>query len=198
MYNAFGQPAADYIDKDIDKDFQALKECDDHFIDTIKQSIEAEDLAASFEEDFRDYYTLYDHLNVVEADVLNHQEVHKYHDAIVKKLEALRALDESAQLAVRERLIKEVKSNVLNTFKSSKQAKQDALNQAIAVIAGAGGTLGKDVVGEVFKSTIVNYKVAYAKQDPKADAILVKLQKDIDDISAAPKIEAVGGNVYEL
>jgi hypothetical protein len=68
----------------------------------------------------------------------------------------------------------------------------------VAVLkSGSGAKLGKDIVGEVYLSSLQAYKAAYAKQPAGSDEILVQLEKDIAAASAAPVVEGKGGNVYE-
>jgi len=174
------------------------KNVDDALFTQIQASIESNELALTLEEDYLAICQVNDALRVAQADLLTKQEAHKYREAVVKKLDSLFAMEESASHAIRERMISKVKGDVLKTFKTDKKIKEDALNQAIAVLAGGKGTkLGKDIVGEVFGSSLNNYKNAYAKMAPGSDAILNKLEADMAAVAVAPVVETKGGNVYE-
>jgi hypothetical protein len=71
------------------------------------------------------------------------------------------------------------------------------INREIAVLlAGSGAKLGKDIVGEAFKSSLKSYKESYSKQAPGSDPILAQLEKDMKAIATAPVIEGKGGNVF--
>ncbi len=179
---------------EIEKNLRAI---DDQIKGQLESAIVANQNGLTIEEDFLAFNELKDNLKVVQAESLTNQEAHHYRDAIVKKLESLSALEESASNAIRSRMITKVQSDVLETFKNDRKAKDNALNQAIAVLAGgANAKLGKDVVGELFSASLVNYKEAYAKQPAGSDLILKKLEEDMAAIAQAPLIESKGGNVY--
>eukprot|EP01038_Epipyxis_sp_PR26KG_P004412 gene4412-6239_t len=197
VYNQLGDTVASVLDKKTAEVEQELKKVDDGVISQIKESIKEDEQLLTVEEYHKDYYQVADQLSVVQADVLNHIEAHKYRDAIVKKLDALNALEESTSFAVRSRLMSSVKSNVIETFKSDRKVKEAALNQAIAVLsAGPSAKLGKDIVGEVFTSAIGSYKTEYSKIPAGSDPILAHLEKEMAAIAAAPAIESTGGNVF--
>jgi hypothetical protein len=184
--DSYGKEVADEL-KDLDKAFQSQ----------IKTAISANEQALSLSEDFKQLYALSDSLSTTQAQVLNNQEEHKYREAIVKKLDSLYALEESASSAIRNRTLNAVKADVLDTFTNDKKIKEDALNQAIAVLsAGAGAKIGKDVVGDVFTASLQKYKSEYAKKPAGSDEILANLEKEIAAISQAPVVQGKGGNVY--
>jgi len=88
---------------------------------------------------------------------------------------------------------------VVKTFSKDEKAKEKALEAALAVLkSGTGAKLGKDVVGEVYLSSLKAYKEEYAKLPAGSDEILVQLEKDIKSVSAAPVVDFTAGNVYEL
>jgi hypothetical protein len=170
---------------------------DDAIKDQLLAAKAADEVAITAEADIVEFYQLKDNLRIAQADALTNQEAHKYRDAVVKKLDSLYALEDAASNAIRSRMINKVQSDVVNTFKNDRKAKDNALNQAIAVLAGgANAKLGKDVVGELFASSLVNYKEAYAKLPAGSDEILKKLEEDMAAVALAPVIDAKGGNVY--
>ena len=177
--------------------YDELKAVDNALLEQINTAISADQLVMTLEEDYKEYTTLTDQLAVAQADVLNHREEHHYRDAIVKKLDSLHALEESAVLAIRTRMLTKVKSDVVTAFTNDKKAKELALNRAIEVLAGgAKGNLGKDIVGEVFSSALSNYRETYAKQPAGSDPILLQLEKDMAAVASAPVVESKGGNVF--
>jgi hypothetical protein len=197
MYNQVGPmlgKALDDYSNEVQKDLNALNST---VSNQIQGSINTNNSALTLEEDFKQLHTLQDQLAVAQADVLNRIEEHKYREAIVKKLESLQALEEAASTAIRNRIVTSVKSDVLNTFKTNKKAQENALEQAIAVLAGgANAKLGKDVVGEVFLTSLKTYKENYAKQPAGSDEILKQLEKDMAAVASAPEVSGQGGNVY--
>lgn len=197
MYTQVGPMLSKTLD-DYSKDVQnELKNLDKAFQSQITTAIDANEQALSLGEDFKQLYSLTDSLATTQAEVLNRQEEHKYREAIVKKLDSLYALEEAAGSAIRARTINAVKADVVETFKSDKKAKETALEQAIAVLSGgANAKLGKDVVGEVFASSLNKYKTEYAKKPAGSDEILANLEKEIAAIATAPVVEAKGGNVF--
>jgi hypothetical protein len=197
MYTQVGGMMAKSLDaysKDI---FDELKAVDDAMLSQINTAVAADEMVLSLDEDFKQYCTLTDQLAIAQADVLNHKEVHMYREAVVKKLDSLHALEESAVNAIKKRMMSKVKADVVDAFTNDKKAKELALTRAIEVLAsGAKGTMGKDIVGEVFSKSLGAYKDAYSKMAPGTDPILVQLEKDMASIATAPVVEATGGNVY--
>ena len=197
MYTQVGPMISKTLDDykaDVKNEIKAL---DKTVQNQIKNAMEANEKALSLGEDFKQLYSLTDNLAVAQAEVLNRTEEHKYREAIVKKLDSLYALEEAATSAIRNRMINNVKSDVVKTFTEDKKAKEDALSQAIAVLAGgANAKLGKDIVGDAFKTSLSNYRNNYAKQPAGSDPILVQLEKDMAAVATAPVVDGKGGNVY--
>ena len=130
------------------------------------------------EADIASVHSLMDDLAQAQAQALNMAEEHKYRDAIAKKLDSLVALEEAAVASIRARMLTKVKAEVIKTFSKDAAAKERALEQAVAVLkAGAGGKMGKDVVGDAYVSSLKAYKEQYAKLAPGSDEILVQLEK---------------------
>mmetsp|Transcript_28311 Transcript_28311/g.47613 ORF Transcript_28311/g.47613 Transcript_28311/m.47613 type:complete len:346 (-) Transcript_28311:366-1403(-) len=197
MYTQVGGMMAKSLDDYSQEIYDDLKNVDDSMLEQINAAVAANEMALSLEEDFKQYTTLTDQLAMAQADLLNHREAHMYRDAIVKKLDSLQALEDSAVQAMKSRLLTQVKSDVVNTFTNDKKAKDAALARAMDVLAsGAKGKLGKDVVGEVFASSIASYKENYAKQPADSDPILQQLEKDMAAVATAPVVESTGGNVF--
>jgi F0F1-type ATP synthase membrane subunit b/b' len=197
MYTQVGPMISKSLDNVRDEVQSELKTLDRTVQNQIRTSMEANQMALSLGEDFKQLYSLSDNLAVAQAEVLNHTEEHKYREAIVKKLDSLYALEEAASSAIRNRMISSVKTEVVNTFTNDKKAKEDALNQAIAVLSGGvNAKLGKDIVGDAFKSSLSNYRNTYSKQPAGSDPILVQLEKDMAAVATAPVVDGKGGNVY--
>lgn len=197
MYTQVGPMVGKALDDYGNEVQNELKELDSTLQGQITAAMSADETALTLKEDFQNLYTLTDQLAIAQAEVLTNIEAHKYRESIVKKLDSLYAVEESATTAIRNRVITNVQKDVVKTFKSDKKAQESALNQAIAVLAaGSGAKLGKDVVGEAFVAAIGAYKASYAKQPAGSDEILVQLQKDIAAVATAPEVTEAGGNVF--
>ena len=197
MYTQVGPMVGKALDDYGNEVQNELKELDKTLQGQITAAMTVDEEALTLKEDFQNLFGLTDQLAMAQAEVLTNIEAHKYHEAIVKKLDSLHALEEAATTAIRNRVITNVQQTVVQTFKSDKKAQESALNQAIAVLAaGAGGKLGKDVVGEAFVASIAAYKANYAKQPAGSDTILAQLQKDMAAVATAPEVTEEGGNVF--
>jgi F0F1-type ATP synthase membrane subunit b/b' len=197
MYTQVGGMIGKSLD-DYSKDiYDNLKNVDNSMLEQINTAVEADKQVLSIEEDFKQFCEITNNIAIAQADVLNHREAHAYREAVVKKLDSLHALEESAVYAIRTRMLTQVKAEVVNTFTNDKKAKEAALNRAIEVLAsGAKGKLGKDIVGEAFSQALNNYKDAYAKQPAGSDPILKQLEKDMAAVAQAPVVDSKGGNVF--
>lgn len=197
MYTQLGGMMGKSLDEYRDEIELKLRSVDDNIKTQLVSAIEAEKAALTMVEDMQEYNELKDTVKIAQAETLTNQEAHKYREAIVKKLDALSALEESASQAIRARMISQVQADVVSSFKNDRKAKDNALNQAIAVLAGGSNAkLGKDVVGELFSASLVNYKTAYAKLPAGSDEILIKLEEDMKAIASPPAVDGKGGNVY--
>lgn len=148
-------------------------------------------------ESVKDMHQLTDDVANVKVQVLNNSIAYEYRDAMAKKLDSLAALEESTTLAIRTRMVNKVKADVISTFSKDAKAKENALNQAIAVLsAGTNAKFGKDIVGEQFKSSIKDYRDAYSKLPEGSDEILKNLQKEMAAIAVDYKVslEAKSGH----
>ena len=142
-----------------------------------------------------DIYTLRDDLSVVQSEALNLSEQHNLRKAIVQKLDALVALEESAAVAIRNDMINTIKADAAKTLVNDRKVKDAALAQAIAALSGA--KRDKDVVGEVFKASITNYRKNAGDAKSSSSLIIAKLEKEIDEIAKAPVVSDKAGNVFE-
>jgi len=197
-YNS-GAPIVHQYCEDIrEKDFKLFQAADEYLLRDLTEAVKANEKCLGMESTVKDIYTLTDNLSVAQADLLNSIEQHKLRDAIAKKLGSLVAIEEAASSAIRTRMLNKVRSDVVNTFTSDKAAKDNALSQAISVLAsGASGKLGKDVVGESFKNALSSYRTAYSKLPAGGDEILVQLEKDVAEVVKIPAYDSLdAGNVY--
>lgn len=175
-----------------------MKKVDDNMLVDIHAAIKENEKLLTLEEHMTALHALEDNMAIAKAEYLNYEKEHQYREAIVKKLDALVAVEEAAVAAIRSRMVATVKAKVVETFEKDKAVKEAALEQAVAVLAAGGkGKLGKDVVGAAYVSALKNYRETYAKLPAGSDEILVKLERDIAAISAAPVLDFTGGNVYE-
>ena len=175
-----------------------MEKIDDQMLVGLKAQIVANEKLLGLENDVKSLHSLVDDLSASQVDVLNYGGKHRLRSEIVRKLDSLVALEESATQAIRHRMLSKVKGDVLKTFTSDKKAKDAALDAAIKVLSGGtGSALGKDIVGAEFAKAIAGYRNDYSKQAPGSDAILEQLAKDVAAASSAPAIDITGGNVYE-
>lgn len=190
------------IGKSIDSETSAiadsLKKVDEVLLQEISESVKANKEILDLEQDIKDCNALIDDLSVAKAQAMTQAEVHQFRDEIAKKLDALVALEEKVTGQVRSRMLSKVRSDVIASFSTDKKAKENALNQAIAVLsAGANAKMGKDVVGESFAAAIKTYKDDYAKAKGP-DEIISTLEKDMAAIAVAPTPSTAGGNIYSV
>mmetsp|Transcript_104417 Transcript_104417/g.225320 ORF Transcript_104417/g.225320 Transcript_104417/m.225320 type:complete len:347 (+) Transcript_104417:79-1119(+) len=175
-----------------------LKQVDEGMLVEVNQSIDEHKQLLGLNDDLTKIMALRDDLAIVQADVLNHQEQHKFRDSIARKLDSLVAIEESASAAIRARMISKVKADVISQFETDAKVKEAALNSAVAVLAaGVGAKRGKDVVGDVFTKSIANYRTEYQKTKPENDPIIVQFEKDVAAVVQAPEVSFQASNVYE-
>lgn len=197
MYHNVGGMIAGGLDEYRSNVFTQLKAVDDSMLVDIHASITANEKVLGLESDITSIHELTDELSIMQAEALNNAEQHHYREAIIKKLNTLVSLEESASAAIRARMLTQVKAEVVANFTSNKASKEASLNAAIAVLAGGkNAKLGKDIVGEAFTSSLKGYRESYSKLKASDDEILVQLEKDMKATMEAPKITCQGGNVY--
>lgn len=198
MYTQVGGMLSKSLDdysKEIEDKFATV---DENMLVTLKSAQKANKDLLDLEGDVKSIFELKDSLATVKAETLNNEEKHKFRDEIVRKLDSLAALEDSAVSAIKSRTVEKVKADVINTFKTDEASKEAALAAAIAVLGqGDGAKMGKDVVGDVFKKAIGKYTAAYKKQPEGSDEIIKKLEADIKAVVQPPQFSSTGGNVYE-
>lgn len=196
-YTQLGPSVAKSLDDYSNDVRQKLAKVDEAILSDVHETISATKDLLTLEEDVKSIHAVVDDLSVAQADVLNYAEEHKYRDAIARKLDSLVAIEEAATVAIRTRTVATVKADVIKAFTDDKKTKEAALDQAVAILlAGANAPIGKDIVGDVFKSSLKSFGSAYSKLSPEKDEILVQLQKDIDAVISPPQIDTTGSNVY--
>lgn len=202
VYNEFGSAIGSALDSERKDVETAMKNVDNALLQNVHQAVATNENLLDLESQVKDIHNLTDDLAVIQADYLNLKEEHKYRDAIARKLDALVALEDTATTAIRTRMLTKVHSDVVTAFKTDAKAKEAALNQALAVLAGSnakgGAKNNTDVVGQYFASSLKSYKDAYAKQPAGADEIIKKLELDMANIMKAPEHGNAGGNVYDI
>lgn len=193
--------AGPMIAKELDDKIQEIRQGYHRVDDQLKQNIineleETKELIGTHKV-MENIHHLVDDVSTLQAASLNASLEHQYHDAIVRKLDALVALENSAATSLRTRALHDVKAEVLESFKSNKAVKDAALNQAVAVLtAGPNAKLGKDVVGETFVNAFKTYREKYSKLPVGSDPIIANLEAEIAKTIQAPVLDAKGGNVY--
>ena len=187
-----------YFKEEIDGIANELYSVDDSLKSSIVEDVKTTQALLTVVPDTKQIHELVDNLSVLQAEALNSQNQHKYRDAIVKKLESLTSLENSAVSSLRNRALKQVNEEVLTVLKTDKKFKEAALNQAVAVLsAGEGTKYGKDLVAETYLAALKKYREDYAKQPAGSDKIIAQLEKDVEAIIAAPEVDTKVGNVYQ-
>ena len=185
------------FDEGIHTILKDVQKHDLNIIEGFNDNIEGNEMLIKWEEDTSDALAVSDELTVAQVAVFNSIEGHAFRDTVASKLDALVTLEMAAQQSIRMRMVNSVKSEVKNHFLTSKTAKENAMNHAIAVLtAGPSATMGKDVVGEAYNIAVKNYQANYAKQPAGTDDILLALERDVAAIAVPITFEATGGNVY--
>lgn len=196
-YNQVGSSLAASLDEGAEEVKARLAKVDESIISEVHSNVESAKELLDLDKDVNTLNALVDDLAVTQAEVLNLAAEHKYRESIVKKLDALVTVEEKIANAVKTRMIKEVKADVIKTFTTDKKASNAALEAALAVLqAGGDAKRGVDVVGNVYKSSLKANRDNYSKVHAN-DEILVQLQKEIAAIAVAPVVDGTGGNVYE-
>jgi hypothetical protein len=167
-------------------------------IDNFNDNIAENEVLINWEGDVTEVLAISDELTTAQVDVFNSIEGHAFRDSVAQKLDALVTLEMAAQQSIRMRMVTSVKDEVKNLFLTNKTAKENAMNQAIAILtAGPSAKMGKDVVGEAYGVAVKNYQESYSKLPAGTDDILLNLEKEMAAIAVPITFEAVGGNVFE-
>ena len=196
-YTQGGSLLAKALDDYADNIHTELKKVDEIIAKETKTAIEQNKQLLTIQDDYKHIESLVDELSVAQADILNYSAEHKYRDAIVKKLDALVAMEESVTTTIRQKMVKSVTADVIKKFTTDTKIQEAALDQAIAVLAaGSTGKLGKDIVGSVFQNSIKVHKEEFAKKSPELEEIISNLNKDVASVTTPPVVESTGGNVY--
>lgn len=106
--NAFGKDFRAY-GNDIKS---SLEQVDENMLASLRATIDANEQLLGLEEDVKVMTDLKDNLYTVKADTLNHEEQHKFRDEIVRKLDTLASLEDSAVSALKSRMITAVKAGL--------------------------------------------------------------------------------------
>merc|ERR1719331_289226 len=137
MYTQAGGMLSKGLDdysKEIEDKFKAV---DDNMLVSLKSAQTANKQLADLEGDVKSMFELKDSLASVKAETLNKEEQLKFREEIVRKLDALVALEDTAVNALRARMVDKVKADVVATFQKDTKAKEAAL-----LAHGLGGEVG--------------------------------------------------------
>jgi hypothetical protein len=181
--------------------YELLKEVqagDDRVAQRMHDGITENENLISWETEVNEVLEIADELTIAQVDVFNAMEGHAFREVVASKLDALVSLEMAAHQNIRNRMVTSVKSEVKTLFATNKTAKENAMNQAIAILtAGPSAKMGKDVVGEAFGVAVKNYQESYSKLPAGTDDIILSLEKDMAAIVTPVKFEVTGGNVFE-
>jgi len=176
---------------------EKMRKVDDSVMSDVYGAQEMAKSLLTIDSDVAKIHALVDDLSIAQADVLTLTKEAEFREEIIKKLVSLTAVEESISAQVHTRMVSSVKADVISTFKTDKKVKEQALAQALSVLAGGASTkLGADVVGNVYKNSLKAYRDSYAKNADK-DELYLQLQKDLAAITAAPAIPSQPSNVHE-
>jgi hypothetical protein len=174
------------------------KNMDDNISSEINQSIKTNEDFLDVKESFQNIFALTDDIAKTQAEALNFETKNEFHAAIIRKLDALVALNESTTATIRADMVSTVKQEAMKTLKDDRKVKDAILNQAIqSLAAGTSGKRGKDIVGDIFAQSVAKYRTSASSKDHPINKIAAQLEKDIEDIVKAPEVIAKAGNVYE-
>ena len=164
----------------------------------MQRGITSNERLVTWGSEVKEVLEIADELTTAQVDVFNSMEGHAFRNAVASKLDALVSLEMAANLSIRHRMVTAVKSEVKTLFTTNKTARENAMNQAIAILtAGPSAKMGKDVVGDAYVAAVKNYQEAYASQAPGTDEIFSNLEKDMAAVMTPVEFEAIGGNVFE-
>ena len=197
-YSFFAYRMGPVFDEGIHEILIEAQKHDLEIIDNFNDNIAENEVLINWEGDVTEVLAISDELTTAQVDVFNSIEGHAFRDSVAQKLDALVTLEMAAQQSIRMRMVTSVKSEVKNLFLTNKTAKENAMNQAIAILtAGPSAKMGKDVVGEAYGVAVKNYQESYSKLPAGTDDILLNLEKEMAAIAVPITFEAVGGNVFE-
>lgn len=198
LYNQAGPMWHKYCEDQREAEFKIFQKADERLLSSLEESVKLNEKVIHLEETVTEFHAVSDSLAVVQADLLNDLEQHKFRDLVAKRLSTLVAIEDAASNAIRQRMLTKVRADVTATFSNDKKAKESALAQAIAVLTSGGAAkYGKDIVGDAFKTSLKDYRDAYSKLPAGGDEILVQLEKDIAEAVKLPSFgSADAGNVY--
>lgn len=186
------------IDDGVYEVLKSMQAADDLVVEDMQSGITENEVLIGWEGDVNEVLAVSDELTIAQVAVFNSIEGHAFRDVVAQKLDALVTLEMAAQQSIRMRMVTSVKDEVKNLFLTNKTAKENAMNQAIAILtAGPSAKMGKDVVGEAYGVAVKNYQESYSKLPAGTDDILLNLEKEMAAIAVPITFEAVGGNVFE-
>ena len=186
------------IDDGVYEVLKSMQAADDLVVEDMQSGITENEVLIGWEGDVNEVLAVSDELTIAQVDVFNSIEGHAFRNVVASKLDALVTLEMAAQQSIRMRMVTSVKSEVKNLFLTNKTAKENAMNQAIAILtAGPSAKMGKDVVGEAYGAAVKTYQENYAKRTEGDDEIFLALDKDMRAVMQPPVFEATGGNVFE-
>ena len=186
------------IDEGVYEVLKSMQAADDLVVEDMQSGITENEVLIGWEGDVNEVLAVSDELTIAQVAVFNSIEGHAFRDVVAQKLDALVTLEMAAQQSIRMRMVTSVKSEVKNLFLTNKTAKENAMNQAIAILtAGPSAKMGKDVVGEAYGAAVKTYQENYAKRTEGEDEIFLALDKDMRAVMQPPVFEATGGNVFE-
>lgn len=164
----------------------------------VESDITSTEALVGTEEVYSDFHTLVDDMAALQAEILNVEQENSYRESVSKKLDSLLNMERTVMSNMKAKVVEQIKTDVNNQFRNDKKLKETAFNQAVAVLSGGvNAKMGRDLVGEVFTSSIKEFRANYEKQDVESDPAIVQLKKDLMTASVAPAPELKGGNMYD-
>jgi len=185
IYTQAGGMIASSLDEYRENILKEQRAIEDVQIEQIRNSIEEHEKCLTLTQDYDQFLAVKDAARRLNIEASNYEAKHAFRSAIVRKLEAVAATEETALHGIKGRMVDFVVNDVTTQFREDKKAKEAALNQALAILGNAKGNMGKDVVGDAFVSSIRKYRDEYKKTPEDKDPILLQLKRDVDAIIKA-------------
>jgi hypothetical protein len=185
LYNQLGGMVAKSLDEIRENVLKEQRAVEDLQIEQIRNSIEEHEKCLTLTGDFDSFLAAKDAARRLAVEASNYEAKHAFRAALVRKLEAVAATEETALQGIKGRMVDYVVNDVTSQFSADRKAKDAALNQALSVLASGGGKMGSDVVGDAFVGSIRKYRSEYSSTPEDKDPILLQLKKDVDAIIKA-------------
>lgn len=185
IYTQLGGMIGKSLDEMRDTILKEQRAVEDVQIEQIQNAIEEHEKVLTLTEDFDQFLSVKDASRRLAVEAANYEAKHAFRASMIRKLEAVAATEETALQGIKGRMVDYVVNDVTTQFREDKKAKENALNQALAILGNTNAKMGKDVVGDAFVSSVKKYRTEYSKTPEDKDPILIQLKRDVEAIIKA-------------